>query len=139
MFLTHVLLDVSDHPFEVWCTLAILLLEHSLECTETATTFAVLTSHRVVNDCSDCTLSFFNSTFKISLKSKTDSTVSLTLNYSKIIHATCLAVRKRLSLLCSFFFNEDFSVEVSVDDLLETTCYFRIKNLEVCLQLDPDD
>ena len=57
----------------------------------------------------------------------------------KIIHWTFLAMRKRLSLLCSFFFTEDFSVEVSVDDLLETTCYCRIKNLEVCLQLDPDD
>ena len=27
--------------------------------------------------------------------------------------------------------------EVSVDDLLETTCWLRIKNLEVCLQLGP--
>ena len=39
------------------------------------------------------------------------------------------------SSLCSFFLNDDPSFEVSVVDLLETTRYFKIKNLEVCLQL----
>ena len=41
--------------------------------------------------------------------------------------------------LTSFFFNEDFSFDVSVDYLLETTGNFRIKNLEVCLQFGLGD
>ena len=53
--------------------------------------------HGVVHD---CTLSFFNSTFKVSVWSETDSSVSLTLNHSWIIHATCLPVRKRERLFC---------------------------------------
>ena len=44
---------------------------------------------------------------------------------------------KEVFLLCSFFLNEDSPVEVFVDDLLETTRFFTIKNFEVCLQLGP--
>ena len=51
--------------------------------------------HRVLND---CTLGFFRSTSKISLKSKTDSSVWLTLNYSWTIRATCLPARKAFFL-----------------------------------------
>ena len=40
----------------------------------------MVSSHRVLND---CTLSLFNSTFRCSLRFKTDSSVSLTLKYSK--------------------------------------------------------
>ena len=45
---------------------------------------------------------------------------------------------------CLFFrkvcMNEDFSFEISVDDLLETLRFcIKLKNLEVCLQLDPSD
>ena len=40
---------------------------------------AMVSSHHVLND---CTVPLFNSTFKISLWSKTDSSVSLTLEYS---------------------------------------------------------
>ena len=48
--------------------------------------------------------------------------------------------RKRFSFCeSSFFLNEDSSFDVSVDDLLETTCYFRMKNLKVCLQLQTSD
>ena len=72
-------------------------------------------SNRVSND---CTLTVFNSTNKISLRSKTDSSVSLTLKYSQIINATCHPVRERFALCAAAFLNEDFALEVSVDDLL---------------------
>ena len=92
--------------------------------------------HRVLND---CMLSFFMSTFEISLKCKTDSSVSLTLKHSSITHATCLPLRRRFFFFCSFFLNKDSSFEVSVDDLLDTTRYYRIKTLEVCLQFRTDN
>ena len=50
------------------------------------------------------------------------------------MHTTGLLVRKRFSF-CSFFFSTDPSLEVSVEDLLEATRYFRIKNLKVSLQI----
>ena len=86
----------------------------------------MVSSDRVLNH---CTLSFFNSTFKISLRSKTDSSVSQALKNCE----------KAFSFFCYFFLNEDSSVEVSVDDPLETTRYVGIKNLEVCVQLCPGD
>ena len=51
----------------------------------------------------------------------------------------CGSREKALFFLHSFFSSEDTCFEVSVDDLLETTRYCRIKNLEVCLQLCPGD
>ena len=42
---------------------------------------------------------------------------------------------KAFFFLRSFFFNKDSSPDVSIDDFIERTCLFRIKNLEVCLQL----
>ena len=41
--------------------------------------------------------------------------------------------------LRGFFLNDDTSFEVSVDDLLETPRCFRIRNLEICLQLGTGD
>ena len=46
---------------------------------------------------------------------------------------------KRFLFLCSFSFTEDFSFEVTVDDLLETTHYFKIKKPKVCLELGLGD
>ena len=86
----------------------------------------VVSSHRELNE---CTWSFFNSTFKISVRFKTDSSAPPTLKCSKIIHVTCR----------SFFSNGDSSCEVSVDDVLETTGCCRIMNFEVCLPLGPGD
>ena len=61
------------------------------------------------------------------------------LEVPKIIQATCLPVRKRFFQCSFFFFNRDSSLQVSVDDFLETTRYLRLKNLWVCLQLCPSD
>ena len=47
--------------------------------------------------------------------------------------------RQWLPESCSFFLDKDSSFEVSVDDLLDTTRYFRIKTLEVCLQFRTDN
>ena len=57
-----------------------------------ASSSLIVASHRVLND---CTLSIFSSTFKISLRSKRDSSVFLTLQHSQIILAACPPVRKR--------------------------------------------
>ena len=72
---------------------------------------------------------------KISSVSKTDSSVSLTLKCTQVIHAT--SSEKAFYFLYRCFFNEDSSFAVSVDDLLETTRCLRIKNKEVCVQLGP--
>ena len=54
----------------------------------------------------------------------------MTLKYSQIIHHDLPSREKAIWYLCSLFLNEDPSFEVSVDGLLETTRYLRIKNLE---------
>ena len=92
----------------------------------------MVSSHRALND---CVLSFFNSTSK-NLIDVQDKFVRVA-DLEVLVDRPCdLPSReKAFSLLCSFFLNEDSSFEVSVDDLLEITRYFRITNLEVCLQL----
>ena len=57
----------------------------------------MVSSHHVLNE---CTLSFFNSTFKMSLRSKTDSCVSLTLKYSKD-HPCDLPSREKAFFSCA--------------------------------------
>ena len=92
-----------------------------------------VSSHRALNDCK---LSFFNSTFNISLR-VLDGFVCVA-DLEVFQDRPCdLPSREKLLFLCSSFLNEDSSFEVSVDDLLQTTGYLRIKNLEVCLQLGP--
>ena len=65
------------------------------------------------------------------LRSRTDSSVSLILKNSKIIHATSRPVRKTLPFLRTFLLNEDSSSEVSFDDLLEPFRNFHVEVLEV--------
>ena len=82
------------------------LLNCILQCTARVTIFTkisrisssgcffiaiLVSSHSASNDC----MLFFHSTFLNSLRSQTDSTVSLKVKYSQIIHETCLPVRKR--------------------------------------------
>ena len=61
--------------------------------------------------------------------------MSLTLKYSYFINANCLPVRKRFSVCAASSLTKTLLSEVSVDDLLEDTHYFRAKNLELCLRL----
>ena len=55
-------------------------------------------------------------------------------------HPCDLPSREKAFLsLCSLFLSENSSFEVSVEDLLETTRCFRIKTLEVCVQVGTVD
>ena len=63
-----------------------------------------------------CTLSFFDWTFRISLVADLEILID---------HPRDLSSREKAFLfLCCFFFTEDSSLEVSVDDLLEATRFF---------------
>ena len=101
MVSSHRVFRVSDrHLFMAGVVSRITFSEQYLECTEPAvltveadsnfplfrissagcfSNAIMVSSHCVLND---CVFSFFNSTFKISLRSKTDSSVPLTLKYS---------------------------------------------------------
>ena len=87
----------------------------------------MVSSHRTMHD---CTLLFFTSTFKISLTSKTDSSVSLTWKYSKIICAICHPVGNRCLFFCSLFLHEN-SPHTSIPSVQSDYLHTKIFHPEI--------
>ena len=128
----------------------VLLFEQYLKCTETAMGLAALTVEADGEEISR--ISSFGSVFvtmMVSITSRVRCHTSIRLSKTDSIcvadleilidHPCDLCSREKEFFLCSFFLNEDSSFEVSVDDLLDTTRYSRIRNLKVGLQLCPSD